>query len=51
MKNNSKLSDSNIQVDSISEADELTKLAKLKDQVIITDSEFQKMKQQLLNSQ
>lgn len=51
MKNNSKLSDSNIQVDSISVADELTKLAKLKDQVIITDSEFQKMKQQLLNSQ
>jgi hypothetical protein len=49
--NNNKLSDSNIQVDSISVADELTKLAKLKDQGIITDSEFQKMKQQLLNSQ
>ena len=49
--NNNKLCDSNIQVDSISVADELTKLAKLKDQGIITDSEFQKMKQQLLNSQ
>ena len=41
-------SDSNIQVDSISVADELTKLAKLKEQGIITDSEFQKMKEKLL---
>lgn len=51
MKHNNKLSEADIQVDSISVAHELTKLAKLKDQGIITDSEFQKMKQQLLNSQ
>ena len=34
---------------SISIADELTKLAKLKEQGVISDSEFQKMKQDLIN--
>jgi hypothetical protein len=34
---------------SISIADELTKLAKLKEQGVISESEFQKMKQDLIN--
>ena len=35
-------------VDSMSTADELRKLSKLKDDGILSESEFQKMKQQLL---
>jgi len=38
-----------VQVGSLSIADELSKLSKLKDQGIITASEFEEMKKQLIS--
>jgi Bacterial PH domain/Short C-terminal domain len=38
-----------VQVGSLSVADELSKLSKLKDQGVITDTEFEQMKKQLIN--
>ena len=40
--------ESRVQVESMSMADEITKLSKLRDQGIITASEFDEMKQQLI---
>ena len=48
MTSNSNKVDSGGQVSSMSLADELTKLSKLKDKGLILDSEFQKMKEKLL---
>ncbi|MDQ5869866.1 MAG: PH domain-containing protein [Thermoproteota archaeon] len=48
MKSTSKTTGLPIQVDSMSVADELAKLSKLKEQGIITDSEFEQMKRQLI---
>lgn len=48
IKGTNKTNDSTGQVDSMSVADELAKLSKLKEQGILSDSEFQKMKKRLL---
>ncbi len=44
-----KANDSSVQVASMSVADEIAKLSKLKDQGIITPAEFEQMKQRLIN--
>jgi hypothetical protein len=49
MTSNSDTVDSRGQVSSMSFADELMKLSKLKDKGLISDSEFQKMKEKLLD--
>jgi Bacterial PH domain/Short C-terminal domain len=49
MKSVGKIDDSSGQIDSISVADEIAKLSKLKDQGIITGSEFDQMKKQLID--
>jgi hypothetical protein len=49
IKGNDGTGESMVQVGSLSVADELSKLSKLKDQGVITDTEFEQMKKQLIN--